>query len=255
MELFSDFSIWVVLGLFAAAFIAGLIDALAGGGGLITVPVLIAAGVSPVEALATNKLQGCAGTLSASYHFVRTKQVSLSSMRIPILMTALGSFSGTLLVSYIDSGILIKMIPAILIGVAIFFYLLPTLQPLVAKLVRINMTQFAFLAGFSIGFYDGLIGPGTGAFFSTAFICLMGFSIISATAHTKILNATSNIASLILFSFTGNVLWGIGIIMGIGQWFGAQIGSRLVISRGQQLIRPLVIVMCIALSIKLLTSS
>ena len=134
MELFSDFSLWAVLALFCAAFVAGLIDALAGGGGLITVPVLIAAGASPVEALATNKLQGCAGTLSASYHFVRTKQVTLSTMRLPVLMTALGSVSGTLLVSYIDSGILIKMIPAILIGVALFFFFLPTLQPLIARL-------------------------------------------------------------------------------------------------------------------------
>ncbi|SBS33967.1 hypothetical protein MAQ5080_02726 [Marinomonas aquimarina] len=253
MEWFSDISLWMVACLFLIAFVAGLIDAIAGGGGLITVPALIAAGVSPVEALATNKLQGCAGTLSASYHFVKTKQVSLSDMRIPIAMTALGSLLGTTLVSYLDSSLLIKMIPAVLIGVAIFFYVLPKIQPVIAKFVRISMTQFALLAGFSIGFYDGLIGPGTGAFFSTAFICLMGYSVIAATAHTKILNATSNLSSLILFSFTGHVLWGIGIVMGLGQWFGAQIGSRLVISRGSTLIRPMVIVMCIALSIKLLT--
>lgn len=254
MEWFSDLSVWMVVALFCTAFIAGLIDAIAGGGGLITVPVLIAAGVSPVEALATNKLQGCAGTLSASYHFIKTKQVSLGDMRQPIAMTAIGSLSGTTLVSYLDSSLLIKMIPVILIAVAIFFYLLPKIQPMIAKFVRLSMTQFALLAGFSIGFYDGLIGPGTGAFFSTAFICLMGYSIISATAHTKILNATSNVSSLILFSFTGHVLWGIGIIMGLGQWLGAQIGSRLVISRGSTLIRPMVIIMCIALSIKLITA-
>lgn len=255
MEWFSDLSIWMVLALFCIAFIAGLIDSIAGGGGLITVPALIAAGVSPVEALATNKLQGCAGTLSASYHFIKTRQVSLLDMRFAIAMTALGSFSGTALVSYLDSDLLIKLIPAILIAVAIFFYLLPKIQPMIAKFVRISMAQFALLAGFSIGFYDGLIGPGTGAFFSTAFICLMGYSIIAATAHTKILNATSNLSSLLLFSFTGHVLWGIGLIMGLGQWIGAQIGSRLVISRGNTLIRPLVIIMCIALSIKLFTAN
>lgn len=255
MEWYSDLSLWTIVALFLTAFVAGLIDAIAGGGGLITVPALIAAGVSPVEALATNKLQGCAGTLSASYHFVKTKQASLFDMRFPIAMTALGSFSGTALVSYLDSGLLIKMIPAVLIAVAIFFYLLPKIQPMIAKFVRISLNQFALLAGFTIGFYDGLIGPGTGAFFSTAFICLMGYSIISATAHTKILNATSNLSSLILFSFTGHVLWGIGFIMGLGQWIGAQIGSRLVISRGSILIRPMVIVMCIALSIKLISAN
>ena len=250
--LFTDLTSWTLLALFITAFVAGLIDALAGGGGLITVPVLIASGVSPVEALATNKLQGCAGTLSASYHFVKTKQVILSTLYLPITMTALGSLAGTTLVSYLDSNILIKAVPAILIAVAVFFYVLPTIQPAIAKFVRISMTHFSFVAGFTIGFYDGLIGPGTGAFFSTAFICLMGFSVVAATAHTKVLNATSNVSSLILFSFTGHVLWGVGILMGIGSWLGAQIGSRLVISKGAKLIRPLVIIMCTALSAKLI---
>lgn len=255
MEWLSNLPSWVVALLFFTAFFAGLIDALAGGGGLITVPVLIAAGISPVEALATNKLQGCAGTLSASYHFIKTKQVSLASMRLPIAMTALGSFLGTYFVSYLDSSLLIRIIPAILIAVAIFFFVLPKIQPVISRCVRIGMTPFAFTAGFILGFYDGLIGPGTGAFFSTAFICLMGYSIISATAHTKILNATSNLASLVIFSFTGHVLWGVGLVMACGQWFGAQIGSRLVISKGQYLIRPMVILMCIALSAKLLLTS
>ena len=254
MEWFSDLPLWALFALILTAFIAGIIDALAGGGGLITVPVLIAVGIPPVEALATNKLQGCAGTLSASYHFIKTRQVSLHDMRLAIIMTALGSLSGTLLVSYIDGSALIKIIPAVLIFVAAFFFALPKLQPWIAKLVRIDMLYFAVFAGFSIGFYDGLIGPGTGAFFSTAFICLMGYSLIAATAHTKVLNATSNVASLIVFSFSGHVLWGVGVAMGAGQWFGAQIGSRLVITRGNTLIRPLVIVMCIALSIKLLLS-
>ncbi|MFD1381842.1 TSUP family transporter [Rhodanobacter aciditrophus] len=253
--LFPNIPYWALIALFATAFVAGLIDALAGGGGLITVPVLIATGVSPVEALATNKLQGSAGTLSSSYHFVRTGAVSLNSLKVPIIMTAIGSVSGTLLVSYLDSNLLIKVIPGILIGVAIFFWLLPKIQPAIAKFKQLTMTQFAFAAGLTFGFYDGLIGPGTGAFFSTAFICFMGYSIVSATAHTKVLNATSNASSLIIFSFSGHVLWGLGILMGIGSWLGAQVGSRLVISKGAKLIRPLVILMCIALSTKLLLSS
>lgn len=250
--LFADISLWVYLALFCVALVAGIIDAIAGGGGLITVPALLAAGLSPAEALATNKLQGCAGTLSASYHFVRKGQVKLSDMILPITMTAIGSVLGTILVSYIDSRLLLKAVPIILIGVAIFFLFLPKVQPYIASKVVLSNTQFALIIGTSIGFYDGLIGPGTGAFFSTAYLCFMGLSIISATAHTKVLNATSNLASLIMFTFTGHIVWMLGIAMGIGQWIGAQIGSQLVITKGSKLIRPLVILMCLAMSIKLL---
>ncbi|MBR7887633.1 TSUP family transporter [Marinomonas sp. A79] len=249
---FFDISLWVFLMLFAAAFLAGVIDAIAGGGGLITVPVLLAAGLSPAEALATNKLQGCAGTLSASYHFVRKGQVDLASMWFPIVMTAMGAMFGTFLVSYLDSSLLLKAVPIILIAVAIFFFFLPKVQPYIARRVSLTHGQFAVIIGTSIGFYDGLIGPGTGAFFSTAYLCFMGLTVVSATAHTKVLNATSNVASLAVFLFSGHIIWALGIAMGIGQWAGAQIGSRLVITKGAALIRPMVIVMCLAISVKLL---
>lgn len=248
----TDFSVWVYLALFGAALLAGCIDAIAGGGGLITVPALLAAGLSPAEALATNKLQGSAGTLSASYHFIKTKQVKLSDMWLPILMTAIGSIAGALLVSYLDSSLLLKAVPIILIAVAVFFLFLPKIQPFIASKFSLNHIQFAIIIGTSIGFYDGLIGPGTGAFFSTAYLCLMGFTLVSATAHTKILNATSNIASLLMFAFTGHIVWMLGVAMAIGQWLGAQIGSRLVINKGAKLIRPMVIVVCLAMSAKLL---
>ncbi|MFT2112145.1 TSUP family transporter [Marinomonas sp. 2405UD68-3] len=238
--------------LIAVAVFAGAIDAIAGGGGLITVPVLLAAGLSPAEALATNKLQGCAGTLSASAHFIKTGQVDLSKMWLAIIMTAIGSVVGTLLVSYLDSKALIKIIPVILILVAVFFFFLPKLQPYVASKVSLSQTAFALIIGSSIGFYDGLIGPGTGAFFSTAYLCFMGATLITATAQTKVLNATSNVSSLFIFAFTGNIIWGLGIAMGAGQWVGAQVGSRLVITKGSKLIRPMVIMMCLAISVKLI---
>ena len=249
-----DLSIWIYLALFATAFIAGAIDAIAGGGGLITVPVLLAAGLSPAQALATNKLQGCAGTLSASYHFIKKGQVDLKQMLPAIIMTAIGAILGTLLVSYLDSSLLLKAVPIILIAVAVFFFFLPKVQPYLASKFSLSHLQFAIIIGTSIGFYDGLIGPGTGAFFSTAYLCLMGLTLVSATAHTKILNATSNVSSLLVFTFSGHIMWTLGIVMGIGQWLGAQIGSRLVITKGAKLIRPMVIIMCLAISIKLLFS-
>ncbi|MBO1255466.1 TSUP family transporter [Alteromonas sp. 5E99-2] len=247
-----DISIWIYVALFFVAFIAGTIDAIAGGGGLITVPVLLAAGLSPAEALSTNKLQSCAGTVSASYHFVKSGKVKLNTLWFPILMTAVGAISGTLLVSYLDSTLLLKVVPIILIAVAIYFFFMPKLQPYIASKVSLTPTAFACTAGLGIGFYDGLIGPGTGAFFSTAYMCFMGFSVVSATAHTKVLNATSNLASLAVFTFSGHIVWLLGIVMGVGQWFGAKVGSHLIINKGASLIRPMVIIMCLAISIKLL---
>lgn len=247
-----DIALWVYLVLFVVAFFAGVIDAIAGGGGLITVPVLLAAGLSPAEALATNKLQGCAGTVSASYHFIKKGQVTLSDMWLTIAMTATGAVAGTLLVSYLDSALLLKAVPIILIAVAIFFFFLPKVQPYIASRFSLTNVQFSLLIGTGIGFYDGLIGPGTGAFFSTAYLCFMGLTVVSATAHTKVLNATSNLASLAMFALSGHLVWALGVVMGFGQWFGAQIGSRLVITKGAKLIRPMVIVMCLAISLKLL---
>lgn len=134
------------------------------------------------------------------------------------------------------------------------FFFLPKVQPYLASKFSLSHLQFAIIIGTSIGFYDGLIGPGTGAFFSTAYLCLMGLTLVSATAHTKILNATSNVSSLLVFTFSGHIMWTLGIVMGIGQWLGAQVGSRLVITKGAKLIRPMVIIMCLAISIKLLFS-
>lgn len=246
------FPLATLIGLIFIAFFAGAIDAIAGGGGLITVPVLLLSGLDPAQALATNKLQGCAGTLSASYHFIKRKLVDIKTLIPAIIATAIGSVTGTLLVSYLDSSLLLKVIPLILIGVAIFFFYLNKIQPYLSSKVQLKPLMFALLIGGGFGFYDGLIGPGTGAFFMTAYICFTSATLLSATANTKVLNATSNVASLIIFSFTGYVLWGLGLCMAVGQWVGAQIGSRLVITKGDKIIRPLVIIMCLLISSKLI---
>ncbi|TBR44869.1 hypothetical protein CBF23_002215 [Marinomonas agarivorans] len=249
---FLDFSLATIILLVFVAFVAGIIDAIAGGGGLITVPVLLLSGMEPAQALATNKLQGCAGTLSASYHFIKRKVVNLKALLPAIITTAVGSAVGTLLVSYLDRSLLFKIIPVILIAVALFFLFIHRIQPYISSKVQLGQLGFALLIGTSVGFYDGLIGPGTGSFFTTAYLCLTGATLINATANTKILNATSNVASLFIFSFTGHVLWGIGLAMAVGQWLGAQLGARLVVSKGNVLIRPLVILMCLLISSKLI---
>jgi uncharacterized membrane protein YfcA len=113
------------------------------------------------------------------------------------------------------------------------------------------MGAFSMIFGAGIGFYDGFFGPGTGAFFALAFVSMLGFSLKQATAHSKLLNMTSNLAALLFFMLGGHVVWSIGLVMASGQVIGASIGAHLVIRRGTALIRPLLVVVSIALTVKL----
>ncbi|WP_432696594.1 TSUP family transporter [Marinobacterium sp. YM272] len=230
---------------------AGTIDAIAGGGGLITLPVLLASGLSPVQALATNKLQGSFGTLAATLYFVRKRLVDLREMRTMILCTFVGSALGTLAVQLIDSTVLAAVMPALLIVIALYFAFSPRIGDQDRER-RISVLLFSTAITFSIGFYDGFFGPGTGTFFTLAFVTLAGFGLARATAHTKVLNFTSNFASLLFFLFSGHIVWLAGFAMAAGQLIGGQLGARLVVSRGTRLVRPLIVIITLLMSAKLL---
>lgn len=237
--------------LVAIAGVAGMIDAIAGGGGLLALPALLWAGLPPVQALATNKLQGSFGTLTSSYNFVRKGEIQLARLRTPILMTLVGSVSGTLAVQRLGSDLLEEIVPALLIAFALYFLFSPRIGDEDAH-HRISHGLFGLLIGFSVGFYDGFFGPGTGSFFAAAFVMLLGYNLRRATAATKVLNFTSNIASLLFFALAGQVIWQVGLPMGIAQMAGAWVGSHLVIRHGTRLIRPLLVVVSLAISLKLL---
>jgi len=239
--------------LIVIAGIAGMIDAIAGGGGLLALPALLWAGLPPVQALATNKLQGTFGTFTASWHFLRSGEIDLRRLRIPIMLTFAGSVTGTLAVQYLGSDLLMRIVPALLIAFALFFLFSPRIGDQDAQ-HRIGHGLFGLLIGFSIGFYDGFFGPGTGTFFAAAFVLLLGYNLRRATAGTKVLNFTSNIASLLFFAMAGEVVWAIGLPMGLAQMAGAWLGSHLVIRHGTRLIRPLLVVVSLAISVRLLFS-
>ncbi|MDC0609297.1 TSUP family transporter [Vibrio sp.] len=244
-----DVSIEVLSLLFLAGGLAGFIDAIAGGGGLITVPALLAAGVPPAQALATNKLQSSFGSFSATFYFVRTGLVSLKKLRLAIFCTFCGAATGAELVQTIDTSVLTSLIPILLIGISVYFLLSPTTKKGEEK---ISEVVFAITVGFCIGFYDGFFGPGTGSLFTVCFIVLGGLSIVEATAKTKVLNFTSNITALCFFIIAGLPIWKIGLVMAVGQFLGARMGAKVVVTKGQKWIRPLVIVMSMAMAIKLL---
>ena len=171
-----------------------------------------------------------------------------------IIWTFLGAASGAVLVQVIDADFLYHLIPILLILVALYFWLSPNLNVTAESKPKLTRNSFAVLVGFSIGFYDGFFGPGTGSFFMAAYVLLMAATLIDATAQTKVLNLTSNVAALIFFALGGNVLWTVGFLMAIAQLLGGYIGAHLAINHGARLIRPLIVIISSAISIKLLLS-
>ena len=240
--------------LFFVAILAGFIDSIAGGGGLLTIPALMAAGMSPANALATNKLQACGGSISATIYFIRRKVVSLSDQKLNIAMTFIGSMSGALLVQYVQADVLRQILPILVICIGLYFLLMPKLGE-EDRQRRMYGLPFALVAGGCVGFYDGFFGPAAGSFYALAFVTLCGFNLAKATAHAKLLNATSNIGGLLLFILGGKVIWATGFVMLVGQFLGARMGSRLVLSKGQKLIRPMIVIVSAVMSAKLLYDS
>lgn len=246
-----DLSIEILSILFFVALFAGTLDAIAGGGGLITIPALLAAGVPPTMALGTNKLQACGGSFSASLYFIRKKAVSLKEVWRLILLTFIGASGGTIFVQMLDVSQLKALLPFLILIIAGYFLFSKTLDDQDRK-QRISYPLFAFTAAVGIGFYDGMFGPATGSFFTLAFVLLLGFNLTKSVAHAKVLNFTSNIASLIFFMFGGAILWKVGLVMMAGQFIGGNIGARLVVTKGKQLIRPLIVTISLIMVTKML---
>jgi uncharacterized protein len=236
--------------LFVTGVVAGLIDSIAGGGGLITVPVLLGVGLPPQMALGTNKLQSTFGSASAMAHFVRAGTVKLREGAVGIFWTAIGAVLGAYIVQQIDPGFLKRFIPFLLLGILCYTIFTPKLG---AEEVRPRLPRLVFytLFGLLLGFYDGFLGPGTGSFWVIALMLGLGLEMRTATGYTKLFNFVSNIVSLVLFIAGGHVMFVAGLVMGAGQALGARFGAKLVITRGTSLIRPVFICSVLAVTAKL----
>lgn len=236
----------VLVLLFCVAVVAGFIDTLAGGGGLIALPALLAAGVPPLAALGTNKLQGSVGTATASVMMLRKGRVVWGDVRGLMLFAFLASAGGSLAVQFLDVAVLSLLIPFVLLGTALYFALSSAIT--VARVVSAGrQTVFRRIAVPAIGWYDGMFGPGTGSFFSLAGVSLRGQSLIDATAVAKTLNFATNIASLLVFLTAGKVVWLAGAVMILGQLLGAWLGAHCLLRINQTFLRCLVVVMCLAM--------
>ena len=246
-----EFSAEILAALFLAACIAGWVDAIAGGGGMIALPALLLAGAPPAAALATNKLQGSFGTFTSALYFVRKGVVRLSDEWTALLAICIGSVVGGWLLTQIEAGALTLLIPVLLILIGVYFLFFARDLDEVRE-PRIGEKQFNTTVAPGLGFYDGFFGPGTGSFMSTSLVLLRGMPVRDATAHAKLYNFASNIAALIYFVFFGEILWVLGATMIAGQILGATLGARTAFRGGAKIIRPVTILVCFAMSAKAL---
>jgi uncharacterized membrane protein YfcA len=247
------FSPELLLLLLLVSLVAGCLDTLAGGGGLITLPALMLAGVPPLQALATNKLQGSMGTATATVMMLRHKRLTWAEARPAMLTAFIGAAAGSALVQRLDTSRLDLVIPVVLLVIAVYFLcsgkLLEKVHP-----VRLSPVLFRRSVVPVIGLYDGMFGPGTGSFYSLAGVALQGQKLLQATAVAKTLNFATNLASLLVFLLGGHVVWQAGLVMMLGQLCGAWVGSHLLFRIPVLYLRVLIVLMCLGMLLRWLLS-
>ncbi|RST30246.1 hypothetical protein HMF7854_04950 [Sphingomonas ginkgonis] len=230
----------------------GFIDAIAGGGGLIMMPALLFAGVPPLHALAANKLQSVFGTSIALRNYWRGGLVDWRSYRGVVLLVFAGAAVGGFVVQSLRPRLLDLVIPLLLAAVALYVLLSPRMHDKDAH-QRLTPAGYAPL-GALLGFYDGFFGPGAGTFYTTSLVALRGHGLTRAAGNTKLLNFTSNLAGVVLFIAGGRMWWTLGLVMAAGAVVGGWLGSHTAMRFGARLIRPLLVIISLALTAKLLWS-
>jgi len=239
----------VLLFLVTAAFLAGLVDAIAGGGGLITVPALLAVGLPPKLALATNKGQAVFGATSSSASFWLKGHIDRDRAPWAFVFGALGSVTGALLLLAMRPEPLRPVVLTLLVGASVVVMIPRRLRPRMGELrtPRLWLSAFAF----AMGAYDGFFGPGVGSLLIIGFSILFGDALTRASANAKVVNLASNIAALAVFCLRGHVLWQYALPMAAGNALGAFFGARLAIRRGDKFVQVVVLLVVTAVSIKL----
>ena len=238
------------LALAGVGLLTGFIDSIAGGGGLIMMPALLFAGLSPIQALGTNKLQSMFGTSIAAWNYHRKGLVEVRRNIGKVAAVFLGASAGVIAVQQLEPGLLAVIIPMLLLAVAVYVLLSPRMTDEDAR-QRVSPGGYTPV-GAGIGFYDGFFGPGTGSFFTASLVGLRGMGLTRATALTKLLNLTSNVASVLFFAIGGKIVWTLGLAIAVGAMAGNYIGSHTAMRFGAKIIRPLLVVLSVGLTAKLL---
>lgn len=240
--------------LFFVAGIAGFVDTLAGGGGLLTLPALLLSGMHPAVALATNKIQASCGSVTAAHKFVQHAHLSFKSYSVGLFFSIVGAILGVIVLVHINSDHLKNYLPYILTIVLIYVVLAPKFG-LEEGLAKIPSIWVWIVGGLSLGFYDGILGPATGAFWVVLLVSGLGYNLLKATMYGKIFNASSNVMALIVLMMYlhANIL--IGVCMALGQYVGASLAVKFAMNRGVHFIKPIFITMVSVMLVTLFWSS
>ena len=222
----------VLVALCIAAAMAGWVDAVSGGGGLLQLPALLVAfpSAEPVEALGTNKVSSVLGTAAATATYARKAPPDVRTA-LPMAVAAfIGAGLGALVASRVPAEAFRPIIVVLLIAVWLWTLLSP-------RMGHRRHYAVAIAAGLAIGFYDGILGPGTGSFLLIVLVAGLGYSFLNASSTAKVVNLGTNVAAIIVFGITGSILWLLGLLMGLCNMAGAIIGARMAIRRGSGFVR------------------
>lgn len=241
--------LWFYPALTCVAVISGFIDAVAGGGGLVMMPVLLSTPLPPHVVLGTNKIQSMCGTSMATWRYHKAGLFSFRMSAPTAALVFAGAMAGSLAIQHLSADVLKLVVPVLLISVALYTVFSPGMTD---EDRQGQLSERGYMpVGAGVAFYDGFFGPGAGQFFATTLVGLRGMGLTRATGLTKFLNVTSNIASVIVFSIGGQAMWILGLCMGAGAMTGAWIGSHYATKFGAKVIRPLLVVVSIGLTVRL----
>ncbi|MCA3235396.1 MAG: TSUP family transporter [Cupriavidus sp.] len=237
----------------AAAFLAGMIDAVAGGGGLVQVPALFSTypNMSPATLIGTTKVASLAGTSNAAFRFARKVRIYWGATAPATVAAFVFSMAGALTLTMIPAEPLRKALPFVLLILLVYTVVKKDLGTEHAPALSGGRERLAaLLAGAAIGFYDGVFGPGTGSFLMIVFVRVFGYDFLHASASAKVVNLATNLAALLLLSAKGHVWWQLGIVMALANVAGSQVGSKLALRHGSRFVRKVFIAVVSALILK-----
>lgn len=236
-----------------AAFLAGLVDAVVGGGGLIQIPVLFSVFPREVPAtlLGTSKLAGIFGTGAAAVNYARRVRMAWSAAAPAAAAALLLSFAGAYTVTRVPGDFVRTLLPFVLVAVAIYTFRKKDFGSIHAPLHSGRSERLIALGmGALIGFYDGFFGPGTGSFLIFLYVRFFGFDFLSASAAAKVVNVACNFSALMWFGYSGHLLWQLGLLMAVCQVAGSLVGTRLAIRHGSVFVRKLFLIVVSLLVVK-----
>ena len=248
----ANFSIEILTFLFFVGVVAGFLDTLVGGGGLLAVPALLLSGIPPIYVLGTNKFQGSMGTGIATFLLFKKKKLDWNSVKNLMFASFIGSIVGGVIIQFVDTQFLSFVIPIVLVFIAIYFIVSPKPKS-IASNPKSNK-KFELFAVPVVGFYDGMFGPGAGSFFAMTGVMIKKLEIIQATILAKPLNFASNIAGFIVFFSFGHIAFLIGLLMMMGQMIGAFFGTHYLLKANPLIIRLLIVIISISMLIKYMFS-